>query len=45
MAVASKCQEQGISYEDVRAYVSLADGATIRASRKGIGLGPGFQVT
>ncbi|HUZ53102.1 MAG TPA: hypothetical protein VMU94_11315 [Streptosporangiaceae bacterium] len=41
-AVAESCQAHGVSYEALRAFVTLASGKTVVARRKGIQLGPGF---
>jgi hypothetical protein len=41
-AVAETCRRQGVSYEELRAFVKLGDGQTEVARRKGIQLGPGY---
>lgn len=40
--VARTCQEHGVDYADLTAYVSLASGPSVDAKRRGIQLGPGF---
>lgn len=40
--VAETCRARGVDYADLRGFVSLADGQTVHAQRKGIQLGPGF---
>jgi hypothetical protein len=42
VAVAEACRAHGVDYQDLTAYVNLANGQTIDAKRKGIQLGPGF---
>jgi hypothetical protein len=41
-AVAETCRAHGVDYDDLTAYVNLANGQTVDAKRKGIQLGPGF---
>jgi hypothetical protein len=41
-AVVETCKAHGVDYADLTAYVSLADGRSVDAKRKGIQLGPGF---
>jgi hypothetical protein len=41
-AVVETCKTHDVDYTDLTAYVSLADGRTVDAKRKGIQLGPGF---